>query len=361
MQNSGETLFKFSLQGYAIARTLHFLTQLRTLEFYTRFLSAKPLSRTKVSRELERKLIKSLLEVVLRDAERAAKGAFPTSLIFPENPKRYLSLFPAVFLDALKIHQRRMKGEWDAFSEEAKIQGEALPKYFKRNFHFQTDGYLSAQSASLYDHQVEILFAGAAAAMRRMCLLPLTPMGGDSRKSPLKILEISAGTGATTRMLAKTFPHAQIVVTDISSPYLDSARERLKMFSNLDFQVVDATQLPFAEESFDAVVSVFLFHELPLDERKKVISEAKRVLKNRGVVSIVDSLQLGDISDFDVFLKDFPKNYHEPFFNDYIKNPLEDILAENAFQMTSQETGFFAKAIGAVKNFDGESANPKTF
>ena len=35
--------------------------------------------------------------------------------------------------------------------------------------------------------------------------------------------------------------------------------------------------------SFDAVVSVFLFHELPLDVRKQVVSESRRVLKKNGL------------------------------------------------------------------------------
>ena len=47
------------------------------------------------------------------------------------------------------------------------------PPYYLQKFHFQTDGYLSDGSAERYDHQVEVLFGGGAAAMRRHALVPL--------------------------------------------------------------------------------------------------------------------------------------------------------------------------------------------
>ena len=47
-----------------------------------------------------------------------------------------------------------------------------LLNYYLQNFHYQTDGYLSDLSANLYDLQVEILFNGAADAMRRRIITP---------------------------------------------------------------------------------------------------------------------------------------------------------------------------------------------
>ena len=34
------------------------------------------------------------------------------------------------------------------------------PRYFLQNFHYQSGGYLTDESAALYDHQVEVLFVG---------------------------------------------------------------------------------------------------------------------------------------------------------------------------------------------------------
>ena len=47
------------------------------------------------------------------------------------------------------------------------------PDYYLQNFHFQTDGWMSDHSARIYDTQVETLFLGAAAAMRRQAMVPI--------------------------------------------------------------------------------------------------------------------------------------------------------------------------------------------
>ena len=47
---------------------------------------------------------------------------------------------------------------------------ERYPAYYLQNFHYQTDGWLTADSARLYDFQVETLFLGSADTMRRQVL-----------------------------------------------------------------------------------------------------------------------------------------------------------------------------------------------
>ena len=54
----------------------------------------------------------------------------------------------------------------------AKTRGR-LPDYYLQNFHFQSGGWLTEESADRYDTQVEVLFKGTANAMRRQCLPPL--------------------------------------------------------------------------------------------------------------------------------------------------------------------------------------------
>ena len=96
----------------------------------------------------ERKLINSkfykIPKTELRDLINTAKGSFD------------------FFLDLPKIDKRRTSGKFS----DVKTNKD-LPKYFLRNFHYQTDGYLSEKSARLYEFQVETLFSGCAATMRR--------------------------------------------------------------------------------------------------------------------------------------------------------------------------------------------------
>jgi hypothetical protein len=80
-------------------------------------------------------------------------------------------------------------------------EAERYPTYYRRHFHFQTDGYLSAASARRYDHQVEVLFGGGAAAMRRQALAPLREALLERRDGvrAARFLDIACGTGGVAR------------------------------------------------------------------------------------------------------------------------------------------------------------------
>ena len=65
-----------------------------------------------------------------------------------------------------------------------------FPRYYLQNFHFQTDGYLSDASAELYDYQVDVMFYGAADAMRRQALVPLGETLRGRRIAEMRLLDI---------------------------------------------------------------------------------------------------------------------------------------------------------------------------
>ena len=124
----------------------------------------------------ERKLINSkfykIPKTELKDLINTAKGSFD------------------FFLDLPKIDKRRTSGKFS----EVKTNKD-LPKYFLRNFHYQTDGYLSEKSARLYEFQVETLFSGCAATMRRFSMIPLIKFIKDENLPRTKLLDIGTGTG----------------------------------------------------------------------------------------------------------------------------------------------------------------------
>jgi ubiquinone/menaquinone biosynthesis C-methylase UbiE len=64
-----------------------------------------------------------------------------------------------------------------------------------QNFHFQSGGWMTDDSANRYDTQVEVLFNGTANATRRQALPQLYEVfaGRDQRK--LRLLDIGCGTG----------------------------------------------------------------------------------------------------------------------------------------------------------------------
>jgi ubiquinone/menaquinone biosynthesis C-methylase UbiE len=296
------------------------------------------------------KIQRGVSQLLRRDAQNVADGIYPGSVFRPEHPFRHLKRVPRVILDGIKIASRRKQGKTTEFSQGLKESLDELPRYYRRNFHFQTDGYLSQESAELYEHEVELLFSGTADAMRRMIIPELRKSFGSSDGKGLRFLEVAAGTGRATRFVSLAFPKAKIVALDLSAQYLKQAQKKLKDRERIDFVQGNATDLPFQDEHFDAVYSVFLYHELPEEERRKVLSESLRVLKKDGVLGLVDSIQQGDSPDFDTLLPDFPRMYHEPFYRNYIENKMEGMLEAAGFKEVSSAVGFLSKAVWGVKH-----------
>lgn len=264
--------------------------------------------------ETDKNVLNFLKDGVLKlhkeDARNVVEGIYPIDVIRPKAPVDHLKNFPYLLFDSLKISRRRkfnIKKDFD-------IEPDDAPDYLKRNYHFQTDGYFSEKSARLYEHQVEVLFSGTAGPMRRMLIKMIKEKIRD--KKPMKILELGAGVGTATLDFAKSFNFNLYTVTDVSEAYLGVASKRLND-SRFEFVQTAAESLPFADEQYDLVFSVYLFHELPANIREKVLSESRRVLKEGGVLAICDSLQKDDEPKLNKVLENFPIDYHEPFYKGY--------------------------------------------
>jgi ubiquinone/menaquinone biosynthesis C-methylase UbiE len=286
---------------------------------------------------------KELWALLEKDSANIRRGLYPARVLMPESPFVHLKRLPRLMLDGYRISRKRKDGRTAEFTEAARELAAELPRYYRRNFHFQTDGYLSDVSAELYDHQVELLFAGGGHAQRRLILPALREAFGKGDGKGLKFLEVGAGTGAATQFVKMAFPKARIVATDLSDPYLKFAQKRLAGFRGVDFLRANGAELPFQSEKFDAVFSIFLFHEMPLEEREAVIAESMRVVRPGGFIGLVDSIQKGDKPAIDQALAQFPKDYHEPFYRNYVEHPMERILEQAGVEKISSDTGFFSK------------------
>ena len=152
----------------------------------------------------ERKLINSkfykIPKTELKDLINTAKGSFD------------------FFLDLPKIDKRRTSGKFS----EVKTNKD-LPKYFLRNFHYQTDGYLSEKSARLYEFQVETLFSGCAATMRRFSMIPLIKFIKDENLPRTKLLDIGTGTGDIIATYKLNTKNLEVTCSDLSEEYLNVA------------------------------------------------------------------------------------------------------------------------------------------
>ncbi len=291
----------------------------------------------------------SLRELIECDLARIERGLYPRDVLETESFAAHVRRLPLLFKEGLRASRRRLGKKARVFGSDAQELLRGLPEYYQRNFHFQGDGYLSELSAELYEHQVEVLFGGAADAMRRLIIQPLREKFGPGDGEGLTFLEVGAGTGRATRFVRLAFPRAKIVAVDLSPPYLKKAQQQLAKFHRHDFVEANAEKLPFLDGQFDAVYSVFLFHELPKDVRSTVVKESARVLRPGGFFGFVDSLQIGDVPAFNDALELFPVQYHEPFYKNYIENPMGALIEDQGFRILSKGTGFFSKFMAAEK------------
>ena len=136
-----------------------------------------------------------------------AKEAIPSDLFWGgDSIKEHFATLKLICKDVLGALERQEKKQSSEFSTEAKSYLKELPNYYKRNFHYQTDGYLSKQSAQIYNHQVELLFSGTANMMRKMLFKKISELNYErkyekkyEREKEHKILELACGNGVFTK------------------------------------------------------------------------------------------------------------------------------------------------------------------
>ena len=129
------------------------------------------------------------------------------------------------------------------------------------------------------------------------------------------VLELACGTGVLSVQLAGNVK--MLEATDFSEKMIEQAKIRPQS-SRLHFSVQDATALPYAPETFDAVIISNALHIMPAPE--KALTEIRRVLKPDGILIAPTFTAAGNVfgrlkirtmelSGFQVFHKWKPQEY----------------------------------------------------
>jgi ubiquinone/menaquinone biosynthesis C-methylase UbiE len=291
-------------------------------------------------------LLQDVMKLQARDARNVRAGIYPAPIEQGGSLSSQIEAVRRMFADLPESAERRAEKRT---AEAASLpEAEGLPAYYAQNFHYQSGGYLTDDSAKLYDVQVETLFMGAAGAMRRQAIPPIAAFvrGRDQRR--LKLLDVACGSGRFLDQLAQAFPAMQMTGTDLSQAYLDEAARYLRDRRTVTFQQGNAEALPFAASSFDIVTCVYLYHELPAEVRRRVTAAIARVLKPGGLFVFVDSLQWGDVEDYDGLLEAFPQRFHEPYYLGYLEDRLSGkagLFAEAGLLPSDAFPAFLSKVV----------------
>jgi len=251
----------------------------------------------------------------------------------------------------------------------------SYPEYFQTAFHYQGDGWMSEDSANVYETSTETIFVGRQDAMQRATLPPLLEFSrrhfgaANSRKKgrPMRVLEIACGTGRFLTFIRDNLPlDAECTAVDLSPFYLEKVAENddywrktrqeaerrrgnsRQSISPATLVQAKAEELPFEDGQFDAVVCTYLFHELPRNVRAKAVAEFARVVAPGGVVVLTDSLQKGDRPALDKDLHSFG-DMNEPFYVDYANDNLgahferEGLVPRTKIQRSNTKSLSFSK------------------
>ncbi len=116
--------------------------------------------------------------------------------------------------------------------------------------------------------------------------------------SPERILDLGAGTGDLSLLLASRNENPSITAADFSRPMLDLLQKRTEdagLGKRIKTVEADAAELPFADSSFDAVGIAFAFRNLlwKNPNREKHLAEILRVLRPGGRFVAVETSQPG--------------------------------------------------------------------
>jgi ubiquinone/menaquinone biosynthesis C-methylase UbiE len=95
-------------------------------------------------------------------------------------------------------------------------------------------------------------------------------------------LEVGCGTGAFTGAILAHAAPQKIIAIDPSPAQIEHAKHVVTA-SQADFRIGSATDLPFATDEFDLVVSALVIHFVP--DRPKAFREMLRVTRPGGIVS----------------------------------------------------------------------------
>lgn len=257
-------------------------------------------------------------------------------------PQNVLTQTNRFVRDAIGVLGRRVKEETKDKKIDfvrAGLKIEEFPKYYETAFHYQNNGWLSKDSADVYEVSTETLFLGRQDAMQRTSLPALMDRAKQVRDRPMKVLEVACGTGRFMTFARDNLPlDTEYTAIDLSPFYLDAARDNddywtstRKSRENSDKKSIIrpanivqamAEKLPFDDDTFDAVVCIYLFHELPQAIRARAAAEMARVVRpNGGTVIFTDSIQKGDRPILDDSMGNFG-NMNEPYYVNYIQDDL---------------------------------------
>jgi ubiquinone/menaquinone biosynthesis C-methylase UbiE len=124
------------------------------------------------------------------------------------------------------------------------------------------------------------------------------PFGGNFRRRLIQqaniqpgqhVLDLGCGTGLLAIMLKQSMPEVQVTGLDGDEEVLRIARKKAESaHADIQWDRALAYDMPYPDQSFDAVLSSFVTHHLTSADKARAFQEVHRVLRPDGGFHIVD-------------------------------------------------------------------------
>ena len=184
------------------------------------------------------------------------------------------------------------------------------------------------------------VYESGHAGIYEICKDDYPQMLAELEREPFAdVLDVGCGTGAVIELLHDTYPNAHYTGLDLTPAMIEVASA--KGLPNCEFMVDDAENLPFADASFDAVLSSNSFHHYPNPEA--FFAGALRVLRPDGRLILRDYTS----NDFVVWLM----NTFELPFTRLLDHGDVRVLKVSEFRAMAEAAGFVVEKLEAQKGF----------
>ena len=155
--------------------------------------------------------------------------------------------------------------------------------------------FKNAFGRGVFPHQMSFVLD---LPLRNILLSPRKLVSRLALTATSRVLEVGAGSGFYSVEVARRVSKGHLELLDLQPEMLKKAQQKLEAegLFNAGYTIVDAGKLPFKEHSFDVIFLVTVLGEIA--DQKAFLSEAHRVLKPEGILSISEHRPDPDFSPF---------------------------------------------------------------